>query len=33
LSMGVPALRLGRIYGVSDVAIGVIKRGIGWRHV
>jgi hypothetical protein len=30
LAMGVPALRLARIYGVTDVAIGCIKRRKTW---
>ena len=33
LAMGVPALRLAQIHGVSDVAIGCIKRGVTWNHL
>ena len=33
LAMGVPSLRLARIHGVSDFAIGAIKRGVTWSLV
>lgn len=33
LSRGEQCASLGRKYGVSEVAIGLIKRGKTWRHV
>jgi hypothetical protein len=33
LAMGVPALRLARIYRISGFAISCIYKGVTWRHI